>query len=59
MGTLFEVARGLETGSRRTSTGTKLETATIANGNLRGTVPVFDTTTISGQGRFSGKMRQG
>ena len=36
--------RGLETGSRRTYTGTKLETAETAKGSLRGTAPVLDPT---------------
>ena len=36
--------RGLETGSRRTYTGTKLETADTAKGSLRGTAPVLDPT---------------
>jgi Carbohydrate-selective porin, OprB family len=38
--------RGLETGSRRTYTGTKLETADTAKGSLRGTAPVLDPTTL-------------
>jgi hypothetical protein len=33
--------RGLETGLRRTYTGTKLETADTAKGSLRGTAPVL------------------
>jgi hypothetical protein len=37
--------RGLETGSRRTYTGTKPETADTAKGSLRGTAPVPDPTT--------------
>ena len=37
--------RGLETGSRRTYTGTKLATADTAKGSLRGTAPAFDPTT--------------
>src|SRR5215467_111299 len=36
--------RGLETGSRRTYTGTKLETADTAKGSLRSTAPVLDPT---------------
>jgi hypothetical protein len=36
--------RGLETGSRQTYTGTKLETADTAKGSLRGTAPVLDPT---------------
>jgi hypothetical protein len=36
--------RGLETGSRRTYTGTKLETADTAKGSLRGTAPILDPT---------------
>ena len=38
---------GLETGSRRTNTGTKLQTADTAKGSLRVTVPVLDLTTLS------------
>ena len=38
--------RGLETGSRRTYTGTKLETADTAKGSLRGTAPVLDPTLL-------------
>jgi len=38
--------RGLETGLRRTYTGTKLETAETAKGRLRGTAPVLDPTAI-------------
>jgi hypothetical protein len=38
--------RGLETDSRRTYTGTKLETADTAKGSLRGTAPVLDPTTF-------------
>ena len=36
--------RGLETGSRQSYTGTKLETADTAKGSLRGTAPVLDPT---------------
>ena len=42
--------RGLETGSRRTYTGTKLETADTAKGSLRGTAPVLDPTFREGDG---------
>ena len=41
--------RGLETGSRRTYTGTKLETADTAKGSLRGTAPVLDPTTLKAE----------
>ncbi len=43
--TLRLIGRGLETGLRRTYTGTKLETADTAKGSLRGTAPVLDPTT--------------
>ena len=36
--------RGLETSSRRTYTGTKLETADTAKGSLRSIAPVLDPT---------------
>jgi hypothetical protein len=42
--------RGLETGSRQTYTGTKLETADTAKGRLRGTAPVLDPTFREGDG---------
>src|ERR1700694_5002617 len=48
--------RGLETGSRQTYTGTKLETAETAKGRLRGTAPVLAPTvgaTISISSIFS------
>jgi hypothetical protein len=38
--------RGLETGLRRTYTGTQLETADTAKGGLRGTAPVLDPTRV-------------
>ena len=41
--------RGLETGSRQTYTGTKLETADTAKGSLRGTAPVLDPTDEGGE----------
>jgi hypothetical protein len=37
---------GLETGSRRAYTGTKLETAEAAKGSLRRTAPVLDPTIL-------------
>jgi hypothetical protein len=40
--TLRSTWRELETGLRRTYTGTKLETAETAMGSLRGTAPVLD-----------------
>ena len=36
--------RGLETGSRQTYTGTKLETADTAKGSLWSTAPILDPT---------------
>jgi hypothetical protein len=42
--TLRLTGRGLETGPRRSYTGTKLETAETAKGGLRGTAPALDPT---------------
>ena len=42
--TLRLTGRGLETGLRRSYTGTKLETADTAKGSLRGTAPALDPT---------------
>ena len=50
--------RGLETGSRRTYTGTKLETADTAKGSLRGTAPVLDPTTLLLAGLVSASVEE-
>ena len=50
IGTPGLTRRGLETGPRRTYTGTKLETADTAKGSLPDTAPVLDPTERAGAG---------